>query len=497
MATQDQHQVAPAVVLAPVVMGIPARAASAEGLARSLGCPVNWDPAMRGPWANAREAWLSCPEGATHRLLLNDDAILCPGFREAAEAAIAAHPGEIISFFTTRTELLEAKAKGAPWITYSKAICGVALVLPRPLIAEFVAWADAYCRPAWPSADARLFLWATVTGRTVWYTSPSLVQHDESHTSTIRGDSNRGRISPYFAADGAAGVDWTGAPLVYTKGPSPAYLESKRHWFRPGVVIGPDGAVTRPGPPEEGPDIELAPIVMTHPQRLGAGMELAEGLGVPANVDWDRKGPWHNARQCWLTSPFGATHRLVIQDDAIPCEGFLDAARRAIKAKPEAILCFYTGRADMTRAAEVDGCSWLALDTLIWGLGLCMPVAWAREFVAWADANIDPAWIADDMRVLLWALVKGRPIYCTVPSLLQHDQGVESIVIPGQMNEGTAAHWTPDATALDFKGGIEYRPGGRKNFVCSRAHKFKSYTQGQAFEPWLASLGFVDADPNV
>jgi len=223
--------------IAPVVMGIKARQDAAYKLAQELGCPVSIDDPPVSPWHNARGCWLSCPEWATHRLLVNDDALLCPGFLDAAHKAIAAQPDKIVSFFTTRPEILRAHDAGRSWLVYHRSICGVALCLPKAFTSEFVAWCDEYINPDWHSADARLFCWSHATDRPVHYTVPSLAQHDEQHESTIHGKARLGRVSPCFASQSAADIDWTLPPYDSARRPIPHYWQMHAQWFRSGLQL--------------------------------------------------------------------------------------------------------------------------------------------------------------------------------------------------------------------------------------------------------------------
>lgn len=221
----------------PVVMGIKERAQSATELSHDLNCAVSWDDPPVSPWHNARRCWLGCPEDATHRLLVNDDAVLCPSFYEAVYAAVAARPNGIISFFTVRPEINNAAVAGRPWMVYNRNICGVALCMPRWLIKDFVAWCDENLNPDWHSADTRLLVWAHATGRDILYTVPSLVQHNEEHVSTIHHESNRGHVSTQFAEHGAKGVDWSKPPYIAERTVPEGYWEAHSEWFREGVDI--------------------------------------------------------------------------------------------------------------------------------------------------------------------------------------------------------------------------------------------------------------------
>lgn len=81
----------------------PIRAELAAQMLESLpGAELATDPdpyGMRNPWRGYRNALQTTPPDATHRLIVQDDVIICPGFVDAVHAAIAAKPDRLLSFF--------------------------------------------------------------------------------------------------------------------------------------------------------------------------------------------------------------------------------------------------------------------------------------------------------------------------------------------------------------------------------------------------------------
>jgi hypothetical protein len=135
----------------------------------------------QGIWATAREAWLGGSPRDTHRVVLQDDIVLCGKFREAVEATIAAIPSGILSYYTQDTYSVEDAANmGNSWVV-SLTICAPAICMPRPVAYDFVAWAD---RHDWhltklmaDSDDARVIAYCKVRGCPVFSSVPCLVEH--------------------------------------------------------------------------------------------------------------------------------------------------------------------------------------------------------------------------------------------------------------------------------------------------------------------------------
>jgi hypothetical protein len=144
--------------------------------------------AMRGAgvWDTARRAWLAHAPGATHHLVVQDDAEPCALFRERVLDAIAARPAHVVTLYTHRArEVASARERGAAWCWGPDAVYGVASLLPVAWIAPFLAWEREHVRADYPHDDNRLGLWARATGRGVWTTCPQLVDH-ASLPSTLR-----------------------------------------------------------------------------------------------------------------------------------------------------------------------------------------------------------------------------------------------------------------------------------------------------------------------
>lgn len=223
-------------------MAIPERARSAEGLAQSIGCDVRYDTEKAGPWVNERECWLSAPDDCTHRLVLQDDAVLCPGFMDAVHAAVEARPMAVVNLWSCWPFLIDARNLGLSWVRSQSRCSGIALVMPREWIDPFVAWREMYFDPAWTCCDGPLLLWRVLNDDGFYYTVPSLVQHNPDIVSVVNGRPNNetSRQSPLFAEHGADRVNWkTGALDV--PGRKMRYIAQCVPYLRDGVMWPPGG----------------------------------------------------------------------------------------------------------------------------------------------------------------------------------------------------------------------------------------------------------------
>jgi len=178
--------------------------------------------------------------------------------------------------------------------------------------------------------------------------------------------------------------------------------------------------------------VRLSITILHHPSRAarlpGLLDAVQEGRWV-AGVSTDDSGQppslaglAYNFLRAAVPPP-GATHHLVLQDDAVPCRDFVRSVGRALQARPQHAVGLYSARAACRRALE-QGQSWAELYGELWGLAILMPAGWWREFLQFNRAAFTSNdRFHDDARVALWLAWQGRSTWCTVPSLLDHAAG--------------------------------------------------------------------------
>lgn len=87
------------------IMAHPSRAENVEKILASLDLPpktVYWDDRIKGGDAmyTAKKAWSApVPIGCTHRLVIQDDILVCNNFCEIANKIAEKYPDEVITFF--------------------------------------------------------------------------------------------------------------------------------------------------------------------------------------------------------------------------------------------------------------------------------------------------------------------------------------------------------------------------------------------------------------
>lgn len=193
-------------------------------------------------------------------------------------------------------------------------------------------------------------------------------------------------------------------------------------------------------PAKKPPKVRVSYAVMHHPARAELLPRLLgelEEMGVTAEAVIDPEpfaatNPWRCAREAWARTPASCTHRLVLQDDAIPCDGFPAGVQAALEAQPDLPVSFFVnwlghqcGRAQAEALERCDAFATLPLNGWYPTVALALPKAMALDLAEWKTPR--PI-IADDAVVALWANTRGVKVLQTCPSLVQHDEAAPSTI---------------------------------------------------------------------
>jgi hypothetical protein len=162
--------------------------------------------------------------------------------------------------------------------------------------------------------------------------------------------------------------------------------------------------------------------------------------GVQIMVDLDRSNPvpWRNYLRCLQDPPKNATHLCIVQDDALPCQGFASLLQEAVTEKPDDMISLFVGglpgrtRRDFYKALSA-GARWTPIyfREIHHVVALCWPIPLVHEFLEWLETAKIPGPkppVSDDAVVGYWARTRKRYFQATVPCLVEHPDDFPSVV---------------------------------------------------------------------
>lgn len=196
-------------------------------------------------------------------------------------------------------------------------------------------------------------------------------------------------------------------------------------------------------------------VVVQHDDRRAELLpRLLRHLPGARVVTAERGSCWRTYLACLRALEKGASHLLIVQDDAVPCPDFLPTVEKVIAARPEAIIALFVSGSKLGGAQEVlDACSrgsnWalLAKNNFVPVVCTAYPRADVEALTAYADANpFSERRTSDDANVYQWMQAAKREAWATVPSLCDHNDFVPSLIgtmhSKGRNPVRRAACWT-------------------------------------------------------
>ena len=204
--------------------------------------------------------------------------------------------------------------------------------------------------------------------------------------------------------------------------------------------------------------VRLSVVVMAHEKRREWATQLAKQMS--ARIVWDRIEDRHETGyRCLQAVEEGATHHVIVQDDAIACRGVVPGMARAVAQFPDRPVGMYLGvgrggdarKLRLIDTARTEGATWVSMGTggPIWGVAMCLPVGDLEPLAEWYRKTTLKNY---DRRIWTWYRDRGAEAVYTVPSLFDHRNGRENpSLIPGRRGLNRKAAWFigEDVSALD------------------------------------------------
>lgn len=179
---------------------------------------------------------------------------------------------------------------------------------------------------------------------------------------------------------------------------------------------------------------------MAHPKRKAQAEALAKQLKrypfMDVTITWDRlNSEWDTGSRAWSAGIGRGDWHLVLQDDAILTDRFYENLEGAINAlpTPKTMISLYVGQAKplgrrvREAVAKCYYATWLRLNMLTWGVAVVMP---SDHIEPMLDMVSEKRWAETpyDVRIGMFYQRNMIPIYYTMPSLVDHDEGLGSLL---------------------------------------------------------------------
>lgn len=144
------------------------------------------------PWAGYKRCLTDIPDGVSHLLVVQDDAIPCPGFAEAVRRIAVRWDDVPVCLFmgafpaSTATRIRRA----APTVTYvplgpTSFMPLVCVLWPADLARSFLTWSKT-AKGMTRADDGNAARWMKATRQTVMVAIPSIVEHDD-YVPSVKG----------------------------------------------------------------------------------------------------------------------------------------------------------------------------------------------------------------------------------------------------------------------------------------------------------------------
>lgn len=188
---------------------------------------------------------------------------------------------------------------------------------------------------------------------------------------------------------------------------------------------------------------------MAHPKRRQQANRLLAQLAnypfIQCYITWDEQNnEWHTGERALRSGiAAGADWHIVIQDDAILSEDFYTNVEKALTYVPtKTLVSFYTGKVRpygdrvATAVAKTKYASWLRFHLLLWGVCIAVPTDHIVHMLEYCEDRQEQY----DTRIGIFYQRNMLPIYYTMPSLVDHDDDLGSLLNHGQTEERRVAH---------------------------------------------------------
>lgn len=164
-------------------------------------------------------------------------------------------------------------------------------------------------------------------------------------------------------------------------------------------------------------------------------------------ADGTHEAEWNNGKASLRAGSHLGDWHIVIQDDAILSPHFYENVVGAINNVPtKTLISLYTGKPRplgnrVQRAVDkVNDETWLSYWLLMWGVGILLPSSHIEHLIEFVDDRTEPY----DTRIGIFYQRNRLPVYYTMPSLVDHNDDLDSLLDHGKAGGARVAHRLAD-----------------------------------------------------
>lgn len=199
--------------------------------------------------------------------------------------------------------------------------------------------------------------------------------------------------------------------------------------------------------------MRITAAVMAHPKRKKLAEALSRQLKkypfVDVSISYDapdastHDDEWNNGKRAMLAGVGRGDWHVVVQDDAILTPNFYENIEGAIRSVPtKSLISLYTGKPRPlgkrveTAVKKVRDETWLSYWLLLWGVGLLIPSDHIKPMLEFVEGRTEPY----DTRIGIAYQRNRLPVYYTMPSLVDHNDNIGSLLEHGKAEGARVAH---------------------------------------------------------
>lgn len=203
--------------------------------------------------------------------------------------------------------------------------------------------------------------------------------------------------------------------------------------------------------------MRITAAIMAHPKRKKQTQALEVALTSYPFVEVTRcydtpdahthTDEWNNGKRALQAGIGRGDWHVVVQDDAILCREFYANVVGAISNVPsKSLISLYTGTSRplgkrvKLAVDKVNDETWLSYWLLMWGVGIAIPSDHIAPMIDFVDDREEPY----DTRIGIFYQRNRLPVYYTVPSLVDHDDDLDSLLDHGKARGARVAHKLAD-----------------------------------------------------